>query len=53
MRVSHIAAVIAAAGGGGAVTGMSGVRVLFGVYSIGLFAGFIGYAASSSRKTSV
>ena len=43
-HVSHIAAVIAVAGGG-YVTVMSGDRGLFGMYAIGLFAGFIGYAA--------
>jgi hypothetical protein len=30
---------------GGYVTVMSGDRGLFGMYAIGLFAGFIGYAA--------
>jgi len=43
-HVSHIAAVIAVAGGG-YVTVMSGDRGLFGMYAIGLFAGFAGYAA--------
>ena len=43
-HVSHIAAVIAVAGGG-YVTVMSGDRGLFGMYAIGLFVGFIGYAA--------
>jgi hypothetical protein len=43
-HVSHIAAVIAVAGGG-YVTVMSGDRGLFGMYAIGLFAGFVGYAA--------
>src|SRR5579863_9185524 len=43
-HVSHIAAVIAVAAGG-YVTVMSGDRGLFGMYAIGLFVGFIGYAA--------
>ena len=47
-HVSHIAAVIAVAGGG-YVTVMSGDRGLFGMYAIGLFAGFIGYAAVFHR----
>ncbi|HEX3513810.1 MAG TPA: hypothetical protein VHT26_07415 [Trebonia sp.] len=47
-HVSHIAAVIAAAGGG-YVTVMSGDRGLFGMYAIGLFAGFIAYAAVFHR----
>jgi hypothetical protein len=47
-HVSHIAAVIAVAGGG-YVTVMSGDRGLFGMYAIGVFAGFIGYAAVFHR----
>jgi hypothetical protein len=47
-HVSHIAAVIALAGGG-YVTVMSGDRGLFGMYAIGLFLGFIGYAAVFHR----
>jgi hypothetical protein len=47
-HVSQIAAVIAVAGGG-YVTVMSGDRGLFGMYAIGLFAGFIGYAAVFHR----
>lgn len=47
-HVSHIAAVIAVAGGG-YVTVMSGDRGLFGMYAIGLFAGFILYAAVFHR----
>jgi hypothetical protein len=47
-HVSHIAAVIAVAGGG-YVTVMSGDRGLFGTYAIGLFAGFIAYAAVFHR----
>jgi hypothetical protein len=47
-HVSHIAAVIAVAGGG-YVTVMSGDRGLFGMYAIGLFVGFIGYAAVFHR----
>lgn len=47
-HVSHIAAVIAAAGGG-YVTVMSGDRGLFGMYAIGLLAGFAGYAAAFHR----
>ena len=43
-HVSHIAAVIAAAGGG-YVTVMSGDRGLFGMYAIGLIVGFAVYAA--------
>jgi hypothetical protein len=47
-HVSHIAAVIAVAGGG-YVTVMSGDPGLFGMYAVGLFAGFIGYAAVFHR----
>jgi hypothetical protein len=47
-HVSHIAAVIAVAGGG-YVTVMSGDRGLFGMYAVGLFVGFIGYAAVFHR----
>ena len=47
-HVSQIAAVIAVAGGG-YVTVMSGDRGLFGMYAIGLFVGFIGYAAVFHR----
>jgi hypothetical protein len=47
-HVSHIAAVIAAAGGG-YVTVMSGDRGLFGMYAIGLIAGFAAYAAVFHR----
>ena len=47
-HVSHIAAVIAVAGGG-YVTVMSGDRGLFGMYAIGLFIGFVGYAAVFHR----
>lgn len=46
--VSHFAAVVAAAGGG-YVTVMSGDRALFGMYAIGLAAGFAGYAAAFHR----
>jgi hypothetical protein len=47
-HVSHIAAVIAAVGGG-YVTVMSGDRGLFGLYAIGLTAGFIAYAVVFHR----
>src|ERR1700733_4923254 len=47
-HVSHIAAVIAAAGGGYA-TVVSGDRGVFGMCSIGLFAGFIGCGAVFHR----
>jgi hypothetical protein len=47
-HVSHFAAVVGAAGGG-YVTVMSGDRGLFGMYAIGLLAGFIAYAAVFHR----
>jgi hypothetical protein len=47
-HVSHIAAVVAVVGGG-YVTVMSGDRGLFGMYAIGLFVGFIAYAAVFHR----
>jgi Kef-type K+ transport system membrane component KefB len=50
-HVSHIAAVVAvvAVVGGGYVTVISGDRGLFGMYAIGLFVGFIAYAAVFHR----
>jgi len=45
-RISDIATV-AAAVGGGAVTGLFGDRGLFGMYAIGLFVGFFAYLGAS------
>ena len=47
-HVSHFAAVIAATGGG-YVAVESGDRGLFGLYAIGLIAGFAGYVAVFHR----
>lgn len=47
-HVSHFAAVVAAVGGG-YVAVESGDRGLFGLYAIGLVAGFAGYAAVFHR----
>ena len=47
-HVSHVAAVVAVVGGG-YVTVISGDRGLFGMYAIGLFVGFIAYAAVFHR----